>query len=92
MQTVGIKELKNSLSRYLASVKNGEEIIITERGKPFARIISEKPTRVSFHEALKPLILEGIVSMPGKDVDRDVRMPREVPGKSVSDMVVEDRR
>ncbi len=39
MITTGIKEAKNNLSRFLAQVKAGEEILITDRGKPFARIV-----------------------------------------------------
>ena len=38
---VGIKDLKNGLSRYLALVKKGDELIITERGTPIARVIQE---------------------------------------------------
>ena len=31
----GVKEIKNNLSRFLARVKQGEEVVITERGKLF---------------------------------------------------------
>jgi prevent-host-death family protein len=41
MNTAGVKEIKNNLSRYLAMVKAGEEILIMERGKPIARIVKE---------------------------------------------------
>ncbi len=36
--TVGIRELKNQLSSYLDRVKAGEEIMVTEHGRPVARI------------------------------------------------------
>jgi prevent-host-death family protein len=32
MGTVGVKELKNCLTRYLRRTKQGEELIVTERG------------------------------------------------------------
>ncbi len=32
MIRVGVRELKDRLSRYLAAVKEGEEVIVTERG------------------------------------------------------------
>ncbi|HTC23925.1 MAG TPA: type II toxin-antitoxin system prevent-host-death family antitoxin [Gemmatimonadales bacterium] len=35
----GIAELKASLSEYLARVKAGEEVVVTERGRPIARIV-----------------------------------------------------
>jgi len=38
MNIVGIKELKNQLTQYLRRTKKGQEIIITERGKPIAVI------------------------------------------------------
>lgn len=92
MQTVGIKDLKNSLSRYLAFVKNGEEIIVTERGKPIARIIAEKPAEISIHESLKPLIMKGGVAMPTKAIRKEAAPLGKLSGKPVSEMVVEDRR
>jgi len=43
METVAVAKLKASLSRYLASVKRGEEVLVTERGKPVARIVPVAP-------------------------------------------------
>ena len=39
MRTANIAELKNNLSNFLADVKLGEEILISDRNKPFAKII-----------------------------------------------------
>ena len=39
MKTTAVAELKASLSRYLARVKAGEEVLVTERGKPIAKIV-----------------------------------------------------
>ena len=36
MSTVGVKELKNQLTYYLRLTKQGEEIVVTDRGKPIA--------------------------------------------------------
>ena len=33
METVGIRELKRNLSKYLRSVKDGEKVVVTETGK-----------------------------------------------------------
>lgn len=38
-QVVGIRELRDSLSRHLASVRDGAEITVTDHGKPVARIV-----------------------------------------------------
>ncbi len=39
MKTTAVADLKASLSRYLARVKAGEEVLVTERGKPIAKIV-----------------------------------------------------
>lgn len=36
--TTGIRELKNSLSRFLDLVRHGEEVVVTDHGKPIAVI------------------------------------------------------
>jgi prevent-host-death family protein len=38
MKRVAVRELKARLSEYLALVKAGEEVVVTERGKPVARL------------------------------------------------------
>ncbi len=44
MQTAAVSELKASTSEYLARVKSGEEILITDRGTPIAKIIPLRRT------------------------------------------------
>lgn len=44
MQTAAVSELKASTSEYLARVKSGEEILITDRGTPIAKIIPLRQT------------------------------------------------
>ena len=39
MRTATISKLKASLSEYLVKVKAGEELIVTDRGKPVAKIV-----------------------------------------------------
>jgi len=38
MKRVAVRDLKARLSEYLALVKAGEEVVVTERGKPVARL------------------------------------------------------
>ena len=37
--TVGIRELKAKLSEYVSRAANGEEIVVTDRGRPVARLV-----------------------------------------------------
>jgi prevent-host-death family protein len=39
MKTAAVAELKAQLSRYLSRVKAGEEVLVTERGTPVARLV-----------------------------------------------------
>jgi prevent-host-death family protein len=38
-ETVGVRELRQNLSKYLDRVKDGEALVVTERGRQVARLI-----------------------------------------------------
>lgn len=48
---VGVRELKNKLSEHLRKVKAGEDVVITEHGKPIAKL-SRLPARPEWMEAM----------------------------------------
>ena len=91
MITAGVKELKNNLSSYLTRVKSGEEVIITDRGKTFARIVKEEASNKSNQASLAPLIVKGLIKLPSREINKRNLSPIQVPGKPVSEMVLEDR-
>lgn len=39
MERIGVRELRQHASRYLARVRAGETIEVTERGRPVARLV-----------------------------------------------------
>lgn len=39
VDAAGVSQLKASLSEYLARVKAGGEVVVTERGRPIARLV-----------------------------------------------------
>ena len=91
--TVGVRELKNSLSRYLERAKRGEEIIVTERGRPVAflkRIQSAEPSD-SLEARLAKAAAEGKLILPGRKPLNRVRKIK-VRGALLSRVVLEDRR
>ena len=45
MKTVMIAELKNRLSLYLRRAQGGEEILVTDRKTPIARLMPLRPER-----------------------------------------------
>ncbi len=44
-QQVPIRDVNQHLSRYIDIVENGDDIIITRRGKPVARLSAISPSR-----------------------------------------------
>lgn len=42
-KTVGVRELRQNLSQYLARVKEGETLTVTERGHEVARLVPSHP-------------------------------------------------
>lgn len=92
MITAGIKDIKNNLSRYLSQVKAGEDVVITERGRPVARLVREGSADRSLLSALAPLIDNGVIALPARRIPREGITATELPGRSVSGMVIEDRR
>lgn len=93
MSTVGVKELKNHLTQYLHRIKNGEEVIVTERGTPIALIqpIKGADKAVSLEAKLARLAAQGVVALPTQKPLRRVRLVK-VSGKPISKAIVEDRR
>lgn len=89
MSQVGVRELKNRLSRYLKRVQGGEEIVVTERGRAVARIVPA--TLSNLKRAIEPLLREGVVRWSGGK-PRGARKRPVIRGRTLSEMVVEDRR
>ena len=92
MRTVGSRELKNRLGRYLGLVGKGETIIVTDRGKPVARLVPAEPepkATYSIEDVLKRLEAEGHLRR-GTGKFRPFK-PIRVKGKPLSQMILEDR-
>ncbi|HEX9670327.1 MAG TPA: type II toxin-antitoxin system prevent-host-death family antitoxin [Thermoanaerobaculia bacterium] len=79
MRTAGVAELKAKLSEHLDRVKRGEEVLITERGQPIAKLV---PIDLgSWDERMQRLASQGLVKLPEKkmtpeDLERILAMPR----------------
>ena len=89
MTSVGVRELKGQLSRYLKRVKNGERLAITERGKLIAVLAA--PAASAAEQEVESMLREGIASWEGGKPAGAPR-PKKIAGRSVADTVLEDRR
>lgn len=86
MAEVGVRELRNGLSRWLARVRAGEDVTVTERGRPVARIV---PASSPAYDALVERGL--ILRAPRRPRDLTLPPPLITAGP-VSDLVGEQRR
>jgi len=86
---VGVRELKNNLSRYLKSVKAGEKLAVTERDEIVAYVVPAG--RGSEHERLVALVRDGKAEWKGGKPAGLKRRPRP-RGKAISEIVLEERR
>jgi len=60
MRTTAISRLKAKLSEHIACVKRGEEVLVTERGKPVARIVPVAPGTAD-DDRIRALIARGVL-------------------------------
>lgn len=82
---IGVRELRDGLSRHLASVREGHTITVTDHGRPVARIVP-----VGVPTKLEQLIAEGKVT-PARQ--RKHRRPEPIKAAgTVSDLVDQQRR
>jgi len=92
MKQASIATLKARLSEYLQVVKAGEEVIVTERGRPVARL---GPINVGEQREahLTRLIRAGVVRPPIRKLPRDfwdLPWPKDSEGRALA-ALLEDR-
>lgn len=93
MASVGIRELKNRLTHYLRLTKQGEEVVVTERGQPIALIqpIGSAERPLSLEARLAKLAARGLVTLPTRRPLEKVRAANAT-GRPISRTILEDRR
>jgi prevent-host-death family protein len=92
MKTVGSRELKNRLGRYLGQVRRGETIIVTDRGKTVAHLIPPSPEpedTTSLEAILEQLEIEGHLRR-GSGQFKSFK-PISKKGKPASRILLEER-
>ncbi|MDO5699343.1 MAG: type II toxin-antitoxin system prevent-host-death family antitoxin [Dermatophilus congolensis] len=85
MTDVGVRELRDSLSRHLARVREGHTITVTDHGRPVARIVP-----VGVPTKFEQLVASGRVTAASRG-----KGGRPAPIKAhgmVSDLVEQQRR
>lgn len=86
MAEAGIRDLRDHLSRHLARVRAGEDLLITDRGRPIARLVPVEGTHT-----FDRLVAEGLVT-PAVTRGRERPTTRVTATEPVSELVAEQRR
>ena len=95
MKPAKVSEVKAELSRFLARVKRGEEVVITERGRPIAKLVPIPPDEGPEMGRMRDLERRGVVTIHGSG-----RVPAAFwdlprladPVGSVREALIEERR
>jgi prevent-host-death family protein len=91
MPSVSVAKLKAELSRYLDIARAGGEVIVTDRGKPVARIV---PIPREMASSVEELLRKGLVRPPLRPLPEDFLdrpRPRDPEGLSLR-YLLEERR
>jgi prevent-host-death family protein len=92
MKRASVSALKARLSEYLRAVRNGEDVIVTDRGTPVARLTPLDSAQQ--HDAhLQKLCEAGLVRLPEGDLPEgfwDLPSPADPDGLSLR-AVLEER-
>jgi prevent-host-death family protein len=93
MTEVSVREFKNNLSQYLQRARNGEQVVVTSRGKPVATVTSPPTREKTLDEKLDDLAARGILTRAqGKYVARMPKVRLRGEGPTASEIVLQNRR
>lgn len=90
MNTVGIRELKSRLTHYVRLIKQGQNIIVTERGKPVAMLYGLEEQIQGREGRLARLATQGRIILPTTPRVRARRVRTKRP-VGLAQAVLEDR-
>lgn len=93
MVQIGVRQLRNSLTRYLRLAEKGQPVLVTRGKRPIA--VLQKPDRVTAQteeEVVAALVAEGKLIGPVKPGPLKPFKPLKMRGKPLSRTIIEDRR
>jgi prevent-host-death family protein len=96
MERVGARKLKDHLAHYLRTVRQGETVVVTLRGKPVARLVpisgrDDKALRPEVEDKMWKLAAKGVLTWSGAPFQLPETVAENRGRKLLSDLVVEDR-
>lgn len=92
MEHVGTAVLKNKLSTYLHKVRKGARVIVTDHGKPVAKIVPiDSKDAQTDEEKLAAWAAEGGIELPRSKKPFKVHKKIDLGGDFASQYIIEDR-
>lgn len=88
--SIGLREAKANLSRLVKEVKDGAEIILTERGKPVARLTPIADESLSLEARITKLEYAGWIEPANRHVQK-LPAPILLTGINPQELLQEDR-
>jgi len=89
-QSVGARELKTRLGRYLRRVRRGARLVVTDRGEPIAELRPLETDAAGSDAGLLALEALGVLTRPGKARLAPFR-PLRSSGRPLSEAISEGR-
>ena len=89
--SIGIRDAKINLSKLLKMVKNGNEVILTDRNRPVGKIVPIKQETLSLKERIKCLENQGVISITPPKKELKVPPPIPVTDDLAQELLKEDR-
>jgi prevent-host-death family protein len=94
MRSESISEAKNRLSALIKEVAAGEEVVITDRGVPVAKLVPIRLGR-GVPAAVIALAQQGLATLPARAPSArwlDLPWPKVAAGVDAADAVIAERR
>lgn len=95
---VAVQEIEHRFSEYLRRMQAGEEVVVTDQGKPVARLVPAEPAEGEVEAGLEADAIARLDAMPwirpgkgGKPEGSRKPMPWKHGDKMLSEVVCEDR-
>ncbi len=93
MTRVSIAALRAQLSKYVEAAGAGEEVLVTDHGKPVARLVPIAATR-RLEARLAMMARQGLVRLPARRLPADFwrrRRPRDAGGRALGALLTARR-
>jgi prevent-host-death family protein len=94
MHIVGIRDLKNRLTHYLKLTRQGDKVVVTDRGAPFAIIhsLKEVEPHAGTEEKLASLATQGLIRLPKGKAKLSPFKGVKTGGEPASRIIIGERR